>query len=552
MPVLLDSVSPDWIAVTVSDRTLAIFARSSLPFLVQRIESAPLADVHAPIGTPIGNIDLDLTQLRLNSFSISDISVSAVSSPQAGVWVNLTGISAQVQMHWHYRKLLIQDSGTADAHVKDTTISLLATVLDDGGRPSVTLLQSIAHVGSLDFSLHGGESWLYNVFVSKVKGVVTGRVEAAIISGIQSAIGDVNKNLSALDVCPSLPIFNVLADASLTDHPVVSDGYAHIHLAGKFISPEGDTGSEFHPVDLPHDFTTRMARASISAASAQSFLDAFFESGGMRFVLGGEGGPFGAVSVSKVVFGEGEETVVSPSVFHQPNGLRDGFHVKGLGLGMRTGAKKGRKQGRFTAVRRVEGVKEEIEVDEYGLGWASTWRLIKQKLFPWISNQIPKVIIIEGWATEPPLISLSPQGASIFVQGIVNISFPSLGLSPALILDANLTATLQVLFKETVIYGNVDNGTCSFQTAIEVSPQPRWVDDLLETLCNRILVPAINFFTNIGYKLPPILDVQLVDPSILYSDGYLEVATDLTPLPLPGPINPNPLLSDRSDPSSVK
>ncbi len=54
------------------------------------------------------------------------------------------------------------------------------------------------------------------------------------------------------------------------------------------------------------------------------------------------------------------------------------------------------------------------------------------------------------------------------------------------------------------------------------------VDHIIKTLCTDAIVPFFNYYLSHGINIPTIKGVTLINPTIVYGQGYLAIATDIS------------------------
>jgi len=108
--------------------------------------------------------------------------------------------------NWHYKYrwgfVDIRDSGSFDGEVSGVSVSVSVTLgVDAAGRPTIASSGCNSQVQNIHISVHGGASWLYNLFIDKVVQPVRGELERLICEEARKAIdGDASRELATLPI----------------------------------------------------------------------------------------------------------------------------------------------------------------------------------------------------------------------------------------------------------------------------------------------------------------------------------------------------------------
>jgi len=186
-------------------------------------------------------------------------------------------------MNWRYETDVwphVSDSGSADVTIDSTTISISASITPTSdGRATIAILSDSVSIGNLDIELHGGASWLYQIFVD----VFNSDLKSAVASAMQSALSD---NVAQLvnSLLETVPVVETIYNNVEVDFGLVNLGFQ----AGAFV--ETDHTGEFYEVSNPQeapfdrpvipDFTP--SQMILVAGS-----DFFLNSGGYAFYTAG-------------------------------------------------------------------------------------------------------------------------------------------------------------------------------------------------------------------------------------------------------------------------
>jgi len=139
-------------------------------------------------------------------------------------------------LDWHYRKKSwphVSDHGSADVDVS-LSAAVEIQITTSNGRPVLNVLQDSVNIGELKIHLHGGASWLYQLFIN----IFSGDIKKAITKALTDAITqNIDKGLNK--ALATLPISeNIGKDAQinfeLIGNPVFTSTYMQTPELGEF------------------------------------------------------------------------------------------------------------------------------------------------------------------------------------------------------------------------------------------------------------------------------------------------------------------------------
>jgi lipopolysaccharide-binding protein len=176
----------------------------------------------------------------------------------AGSGLSLALIRAAVSIHgdWSYRYRLgfidIRDSGSFDVQVSQLSLSVTVTLGSSSvGVPTIQSTGCSCHINHLDIQLHGGASWLYDLFISSIEGSLKSNLENKLCEAARHAIDvDAASELSTLEV-QTLIDRQWLLDYRLVSSPVFGAGFLESYHKGEFFHVDQPTEAPFEPADLP-------------------------------------------------------------------------------------------------------------------------------------------------------------------------------------------------------------------------------------------------------------------------------------------------------------
>jgi len=196
-------------------------------------------------------------------------------------------VTATMTLDWHYKQHgfpYTSDHGTADVKLGGTTIALNLQVGTANGRPTAVVVAHAVAIGSLDLTLHGGASWLYNIFIS----VFSGQIKSAVKDTLDKEI--VSETDSGLaKVLASIPITqdigkDVYIDYRLVATPEFAANFFTLDLKGEFFDLHAAVEAPFVAVATPNIVTTvDMANVFITEYLAKTAGYAFFQVGALKY-----------------------------------------------------------------------------------------------------------------------------------------------------------------------------------------------------------------------------------------------------------------------------
>merc|ERR1711916_149695 len=219
------------------------------------------------------------TSIVLSNLAIPTSSLSIAGD---GLAVSGSSMGASVTLNWSYRENSwphVSDSGSADVSISGTTFAVNLAVGEADGEPTVSVTSNSCTIGSLSIKLHGGASWLYNLFVSVFSGQIKSSVESALNAAVKSAI-----DVQAAAALKTLPIEEKVDSISsfnfeLTAAPVYDSAYISTAHYGAFIANVNPTPTPWAPVALPNADGSNEIQLILSEAVAISAAYVYQQAG---------------------------------------------------------------------------------------------------------------------------------------------------------------------------------------------------------------------------------------------------------------------------------
>mmetsp|Transcript_4330 Transcript_4330/g.16284 ORF Transcript_4330/g.16284 Transcript_4330/m.16284 type:complete len:528 (-) Transcript_4330:732-2315(-) len=217
------------------------------PIIIKQIQEIQLDDIQQEIDTPIGKLGVNLSNLKMNQFDIKDIQVSLAEGQ--GMTIKVNNAHAQLSLDWNYRRVHsphLSDHGTADANVgSNTQLLMTAKVVPLGNSTTldITIPSFDMDIFQFDLHLHGGASWLYNIFISSFKKAIVKGIEQSLHDNIsdivqkeaRAVLSTINLNMELL---PGLAADFSFADFIFHSTGIVSEHVALVKATGKPVFPD--------------------------------------------------------------------------------------------------------------------------------------------------------------------------------------------------------------------------------------------------------------------------------------------------------------------------
>jgi len=199
-----------------------------IPVIQPKIEGLQIPDVSGSSNTPIGiTIDYDITNIVVSTFDFGPSSVSLNN----GVVIQLSSVTSTLNMDWNYKASFIKGSGSATDSLT-ISITLILFLGESDGKPTVSVSSLSVDISSIDISLHGGESWFYQVMVDIFKNNVKNIVENALQSQLSQII-DQLANFYLKNTPTTYQINqNLEIDYSLVTNPEIYSTYSTTNHKG--------------------------------------------------------------------------------------------------------------------------------------------------------------------------------------------------------------------------------------------------------------------------------------------------------------------------------
>ena len=197
--------------------------------------------------------------MQVRSFQPPSTSVTV--SRTGGLTWSLSGAGISLHGDWRLKYHIIfpvSDHGSFDASASGASISVSVTLgATAAGEPTIRTTGCTCHIDRLKIRLHGGASWLYNLFMGSVERKMRDNLQRKICEAAQNAVNtDVARELATLPV--KVPLGHDkqwLLDYRLVSPPAFASGYLESFHKGEFFNVGDSTEAPFQPSPLPSPST---------------------------------------------------------------------------------------------------------------------------------------------------------------------------------------------------------------------------------------------------------------------------------------------------------
>ncbi|KAF4107123.1 hypothetical protein G5714_011487 [Onychostoma macrolepis] len=198
---------------------------------------------------PIGKVQYSFTGMQIVNLGLPKSALGLV--PDTGVMLsigNATSICVE----------------TGESNTSESFTS------DDTGRPTVSMTNCAATVGSVNVKFHGGASWLYNLFSSFINKALRNALQKQICPLVADSIADINPHLKTLNVLAKVDQYAEI-EYSMVGSPVISNTSIDLGLKGEFYNIGQHKEPPFSPTpfSLPSQ-DTDMLYIGVSAFTINS------------------------------------------------------------------------------------------------------------------------------------------------------------------------------------------------------------------------------------------------------------------------------------------
>lgn len=451
------------IRLRFTDKGLQLVDTVAIQLLSKKVKTATIPDISGDADTPLGHISYSLSSVHFNSFSIP--SSTFKTDPGIGLTLQISGAQVSVSGNWHYRK-------DHWPHVSDSG----SFDLDASGIAlSVSAKLGADSTGHPSIATSSCSSSIGDVNIHFHGGAswlynlfdkyVAGKIKDTLQDKLCQEVSDVINNNAEKELS-TFPVIKRLDKYALINYSLVSSPIFNESYLDVFIK------GEFQSVTAPKE-------APFSPVS----LPADSESAKMAYVWLTDY----VVNTAGLVYQDAgflNETVT-------PSMLPPNF--------------------------------------SYPLN-TSTFKLIIPKLYLMYPNCPMKLVV---HSTLRPTISTTSAGIALSMTGEVETyaQLKNGSFVYTFTMGLNISATVKIAVRQTNITGHVDTVKVKvnlIKSAIgDISINMKLLQFALDAFADQIIAKQLNKIGDVGFPLPVVDGVQLVNAEITSGKGFNLIETDV-------------------------
>jgi lipopolysaccharide-binding protein len=175
-----------------------------------------------------------------------------VVQPGRGLQWSVTNFGISLRGDWRFKAGIFRDSGWFECHVSRLSITVSLTMFSTpSGQPAITKTGCSSNVGDVSFKLHGGASFIYNLFRDKIARIIKDYLQGQMCKTASDVVQKANEYLKHFKV--KVPVGRLLElNYGLVSNPVFGAGYFELATRGEFFFVGDITDAPFHPSPLPN------------------------------------------------------------------------------------------------------------------------------------------------------------------------------------------------------------------------------------------------------------------------------------------------------------
>eukprot|EP01105_Mastigella_eilhardi_P022007 TRINITY_DN538_c0_g1_i1.p1 TRINITY_DN538_c0_g1~~TRINITY_DN538_c0_g1_i1.p1 ORF type:complete len:493 (-),score=111.93 TRINITY_DN538_c0_g1_i1:783-2261(-) len=279
------------VRVALSAGAFDYFAAMLVPPIEKDLTNVSLDTISGTANMTIGEVNCTLSNVVIQAVALDGPVL--VFTPQHEAAVIFQGLAANVSLAWSYETCVwphISDSGTAQIGISNSGAKLGITLgLGRDGHATAKVPSCSVLIGDLTITLHGGASWLYQLFVDLFTPQLIQLVDSTLQKRLPgSAEAALNMALRMLPLSVPLGNSGLALNTTLLSAPlVVSPEVATIDLAGNvFLThTSGRLQPPGKPSALPETLYAQMLQAFVSSWSVDSGMLQLWAAGVLRTIL---------------------------------------------------------------------------------------------------------------------------------------------------------------------------------------------------------------------------------------------------------------------------
>ncbi|XP_047660088.1 bactericidal permeability-increasing protein-like [Tachysurus fulvidraco] len=231
--------------VRVTQKGLDYELQISINPLREKIKTIQIPNMRGKTEVLFMDVSYRVSSMRIEEVSLYSMAVGFV--PGTGVSLSVGKAYIGLKGNWEVEYLFIDDDGWFTLSIFDIRISTTIGVSNDGqGHPRVYAASCSASIGQVEIDLHGGLSWLYQLFDSYINSAVLDALQPQICTMVTEAINSINPHLKTLNVLAQVDKYAEI-DYSMVGSPFVSYSGIDLGLKGEFYNIKQHQEPPFSP-----------------------------------------------------------------------------------------------------------------------------------------------------------------------------------------------------------------------------------------------------------------------------------------------------------------
>lgn len=278
-----------FISVSVSEKGLDFLKDLLIEKAISTLTPLSLPQIEKYVKVPVvGKVHIVLSNITIYHV---DVNSSTINSDESGVSINALGATAYLSMNWEYSYkawvIQVSDRGKASVKVEGMEVRLSVSLENQGGKLSMSLMESGCSIQDVDIQLDGGASWLYQGLVDAFSQKIESAVEDAILKKIKQGIVKVDSRLQSLP--DKIPVDEVSSlNVTIVNGPSFSESLVDIGIDGLFVSRNNLLESKHQHKGQASAFRkepTKMVQISLHEDVFNSASSIYFNADYMRWTV---------------------------------------------------------------------------------------------------------------------------------------------------------------------------------------------------------------------------------------------------------------------------
>jgi lipopolysaccharide-binding protein len=221
--------------VGLSKRGLDYARDVGMEILNNELKNTNIPDQKSTASSPIGKIELTISNIKLNSVELPNPQISFV--PSTGILLQVQDAATSIGFKWKFKQKKfpkLSDSGTGTVSASGVRMAVDIQIIAEAGKLKANIRSTAFSIGHFKLSLKGGASWFYNFFIDIFKDKIKKEIENEVKKEIAKIV-----NVELNEVLKSLPTNILISDGigldySQSGNPIFTQTYMTLQGNGEF------------------------------------------------------------------------------------------------------------------------------------------------------------------------------------------------------------------------------------------------------------------------------------------------------------------------------